>query len=34
MKRSLLKSIGMISLLMTGLVAGAAKVFWWYEPQE
>lgn len=34
MKKNLLKTIGLCSLLITGLVAGAAKLFFFYEPKE
>jgi|GEM_PF-2586302 len=34
MKKRLLKSIGLFSLLVAGLVAGAAKLLWYYEPKK
>jgi len=34
LKRKLLRSIGLCSLLITGLVSGAAKFWFYFEPNE
>ncbi len=34
LKRHLLKLIGISSIVMSGLVAGATKTFWFYQPEE
>lgn len=34
LKKHLLKSIGMGSLLIIKLAAGATKTFWFFEPKE
>lgn len=34
LKKHLLKLIGICSILMSGLVAGAAKTFLFYEPKS